>query len=417
MKNIFYGWRMVGAASGIQFLQAGLLYQAFGAYVAILTEERGWSKTALSGGSAVQAMEAAVLGPLLGWIIDRFGPKWMIRAGVLLMGAGFMILSQLDSLMGFYGAIIVIAFGSSLCGFFPLNVAVINWFDRQRGKALSGVAMGLALGGVAVPAVAWAMVEFGWRNTAFGSGLLIMLVGFPLATVFRSRPEDFGEVPDGKEFVARAEKDETMGPRRLSPGFTATEAMRTSAFWLLAFGHGFALFVVTAVNTHAISHMKEGLGYTVTQASLVITIMTLFQIAGVALGWFIGDRFPKRFIAAGCMVGHCLGMLLLTYASNPVMLVLFAVVHGTAWGLRGPFMQALRADYFGREAIGKIMGFSSLIIVIGQVGGPVIAGYLTDVTGNYELGFTVLALAAGAGTLMFLNARPPAPPVRPAAAA
>ncbi|MGB7181758.1 MAG: MFS transporter, partial [Burkholderiaceae bacterium] len=142
MKNIFYGWRMVGAASGIQFLQAGLLYQAFGAYVAILTEERGWSKTALSGGSAVQAMEAAVLGPLLGWIIDRFGPKWMIRAGVLLMGAGFMILSQLDSLMGFYGAIIVIAFGSSLCGFFPLNVAVINWFDRQRGKALSGVAMG-----------------------------------------------------------------------------------------------------------------------------------------------------------------------------------------------------------------------------------------------------------------------------------
>ncbi|MGB7182516.1 MAG: MFS transporter, partial [Burkholderiaceae bacterium] len=111
------------------------------------------------------------------------------------------------------------------------------------------------------------------------------------------------------------------------------------------------------------------------------------------------------------------GMLLLTYASNPVMLVLFAVVHGTAWGLRGPFMQALRADYFGREAIGKIMGFSSLIIVIGQVGGPVIAGYLTDVTGNYELGFTVLALAAGAGTLMFLNARPPAPPVRPAAAA
>lgn len=75
-------------------------------------------------------------------------------------------------------------------------------------------------------------------------------------------------------------------------------------------------------------------------------------------------------------------------------------------------MQALRADYFGRQAIGKIMGFSSLIIVIGQIGGPLIAGYLADITGNYEVGFTLLALTAGLGTLLFLNARPPVPPNR-----
>lgn len=75
-------------------------------------------------------------------------------------------------------------------------------------------------------------------------------------------------------------------------------------------------------------------------------------------------------------------------------------------------MQALRADYFGRHAIGKIMGFSSLIIVIGQIGGPLIAGYLADITGNYEVGFTLLALTAGLGTLLFLYARPPVPPNR-----
>lgn len=411
MKNIFHGWRMVGAASGIQFLQAGLLYQAFGAYVAVLTEERGWSKTALAGGSAVQAMEAALLGPLLGWIIDRFGPKWMIRVGVLALGAGFMLLSQIETLAGFYGAIIIIALGSSLCGFFPLNVSVINWFDKQRARALSAVAMGLALGGVMVPLVAWTMQSWGWRNTAMASGLLIILIGFPLATVFRSRPEDYGEVPDGHAFVDKSQANALVGPRVPPPEFSARQALRTRAFWFLALGHGFALFVVTAVNTHAITHMKEGLGYTVTQASVVITAMTLFQIAGVALGWYIGDRFIKRFVAAGCMVGHCIGLLMLTFATGPVMLGLFAIIHGTAWGLRGPFMQAIRADYFGRAAIGKIMGFSSLIIVIGQVGGPVLAGLMTDMTGNYQMGFTLLATIAGLGTLLFLFAPPPQLPV------
>ena len=119
--KIFYGWRMVAAGGGIQFLQAGLLHQAFGAYFAILTEEFGWSKTSLSGAAALQPMEAAVLGPVLGWIIDRFGPQGMIRIGVVTFGIGFMLLSQIESLAGFYGAFLVIALGASLCGFFPIN--------------------------------------------------------------------------------------------------------------------------------------------------------------------------------------------------------------------------------------------------------------------------------------------------------
>jgi hypothetical protein len=69
MKRIFYGWYMVAAGSGLQFLQAGLMTQAFGAYVAVLQEERGWSKTALSGAAALQQMEVAILGPVLGWFI------------------------------------------------------------------------------------------------------------------------------------------------------------------------------------------------------------------------------------------------------------------------------------------------------------------------------------------------------------
>ena len=402
--KIFYGWRMVAAGSGIQFLQAGLLHQAFGAYFALLTAEFGWSKTALSGAAALQPMEAAVLGPALGWIIDRFGPQGMIRIGVVTFGIGFMLLSQIESLVGFYGAFLVIALGASLCGFFPINVAIIHWFEKFRARALSALSLGLAFGGVCVPLVAWAMQTWGWRATAFGSGLLAILVGWPLARLFRRRPEDVGETIDGlPPAVAQAGEQEASGPRE----FTTREALRTSAFWLLSLGHAFSLLVVYAVSVHAITHMKEGLGYTLAQASLIITLMTASQVCGVLLGWWIGDKYEKRLLAAGCMLMHGAGLLMLTYATGTGMLVAFALLHGGAWGLRGPFMQAIRADYFGRRSIGMILGLSALIIVIGQIGGPILAGIFADITGNYRMGFTVLAILAILGSLFFLLAKRP----------
>jgi MFS family permease len=161
------------------------------------------------------------------------------------------------------------------------------------------------------------------------------------------------------------------------------------------------------VNVHAISHMKEGLGYSVAQASFVITMMTLAQGVGLLMGAALGDRWDKRIVSAGCMLGHAVGLLMLTYAMHPAMLVGFAVFHGMAWGLRGPFMQAIRADYFGVQAIGMILGISAFLISIGQIGGPMVAGAFADATGNYRMGFTVLSLIAGAGSLLFLFAKKP----------
>ena len=408
--RLFYGWYMVAAGSAMQFLQAGLMTQSFGAYVAVLQAERGWSKTALAGAAALQQMESAILGPVLGWFIDRFGPQGMIRVGIVVFGLGLMLLSQTDSLGAFYGCFLVIALGSSLCGFFPVNVALINWFERWRARALSSMSIGLALGGISVPLVAWSLQTFGWRATAFSSGVIAILVGLPLGMVIKRRPEDHGYTVDGlpahsHELHAAAAID----PRR---DFTAREALRTPAFWLLSLGHGFALFVVHAVSVHSITHMKQGLGYTLEQASLVYTLLTLSQIGGVAIGWLIGDRYEKRLIAATCMLMHMAGLLLLTYAANVAMVLAFAILHGAGWGLRGPFMQAIRADYFGRSAIGMILGLSFMIIVVGQVGGPMLAGLFADMTGSYRTGFTILALLAGLGSLFFVVARKPERPLR-----
>jgi len=403
---------MVGAGASLQFLLAGLMTQSFGAYVAVLQAERGWSKTALSGAAALQQMEAAILGPLLGWLIDRFGPQGIIRFGIVVFGCGLMLLSQTDSLLAFYGAFLVIAVGASCCGLFPINVALIHWFERWRARALSSMSIGLALGGISVPAVAWSLSTHGWRVTAFASGVIAIVVGLPIAMVIKRRPEDHGDTVDGLPPAAPAVAGAAAAPPDPRRDFTAREALRTSAFWLLSLGHGFALLVVHAVSVHSITHMKQGLGYTLEQASFVYTLLTLSQIGGVCIGWLIGDRYEKRLIAACCMLMHMSGLLLLTYAVNAPMVLAFAVLHGAAWGLRGPFMQALRADYFGRSAIGMILGLSLMIVVIGQAGGPMIAGAFADLTGSYRVGFTLLALLAGLGSLFFVLARQPERPLR-----
>ena len=419
MKRLFYGWKMVGAATGLQFLQAGLMTQAFGGYVALLSEERGWSKTSLAGAAALQQMEVALLGPVLGWLLDRFGPRVFVRAGVVLFGLGLMALSRIDTLPAFYACFVLIALGTGFCGFFPLNVAIIHWFERARARAMSSMSLGLAFGGIVVPLVAWSLQTHGWRATALGSGVLAIVVGLPLASMIYNRPSDKGEVVDG----IRAEASPVSTSKTVESAeagtrdFTAREAVRTPAFWLLSLGHGFALFVVHAVTVHAIAHLKEGLGYSLEQAALVISLVTLSQIGGVMVGWSIGDRYDKRLISAACMLMHMMGLLMLTYAANAAMVFGFAVLHGVAWGLRGPFMQALRADYFGRSAIGMILGLSFLIIMIGQIGGPMIAGLCADLTGDYRLGFTLLALLVGMGSVFFLAAKKPVRPTSASAAA
>ena len=400
----FYGWRIVAAGGSLQFLQSLLLNQAFGAYVAVLVEERGWSKTALSAAAALKSTESAVLGPVLGWMIDRFGSQGMIRAGIITFGIGFMLLSQIDSLATFYAAFVILALGSSMCSNFAVSVTIIQWFEKQRARALSMMQFGSALGGMFVVLVGLSIQTFGWRTTAFASGVIAIVVGWPVSRVIRSRPEDHGLTMDGAPPISA---DTKHADAPAGPAFSAREALRTSAFWLISLEHGFSLLVVQAINVHAITHIKEGLGYSLALASLVFTLVTVGQFFGVMLGWVVGDRFAKRKVAAACMLMHAAGLLMLTYAVGPVTLVLAALVHGLGWGLRGPFMQAIRADYFGRRSIGLIIGLSSLITVIGNIAGPIVAGAFADVTGDYRTGFTLLALLAALGSLFFWVAKPP----------
>ncbi|MDA1010342.1 MAG: MFS transporter, partial [Chloroflexi bacterium] len=191
--------------------------------------------------------------------------------------------------------------------------------------------------------------------------------------------------------------------------FTLREALREPSFWWLSFGHGAALFVVGAVNVHMVSHLNESLGYSLGAASGVYSAVTLLFMFGTLAGGWIGDHHSKRLMAFGCMGMHAVGMVLLSHAQNFAMVVAFVLLHGLAWGMRGPQMAALRADYFGRASFGTIMGISNMIVILGAIAGPLIAGYLYDQTGNYRIGFDILAACSAVGSVFFALARRPAP--------
>lgn len=457
----FYGWRLLAAAGTIQLMLGALLTQSFGLYVAAIGQEMGWSKATLAGAAALQSVESALIGPVLGWLLDRLGTQVAIRWGLVTFGAGLMLMSQVDSVALFYLAAVLMAVGASLGGYFALSVTIVHWFQVHRARALSALSVGLACGGLVVPLIAASMQRYGWRVTALASGAFVIVAGWALARVIHGRPEDVGQRVDGAPPVlplaqagvatadgradaagvplraypadTRRASDATTaatastvsdacaasetpvaagaGPTAplAEPAFTAAQALRTRAFWLLAMGHGLALLVVTAVNVHAVSHMTQGVGISVTDAGWIITLMTLAQLGGVLFGVAAGDRFDKRHVTAACMFAHAAGLLCLTWSTQMGHLVAFALLHGVAWGLRGPLMQAMRADYFGRRAIGAIFGLSATIVAVGQICGPMMAGVMADLTGDYRVGFTVIALMALAGSWAFLQARRPPP--------
>jgi MFS family permease len=406
VPRVFYGWWMVGAGFGLELLIGALMFHAYGAYAVLLREEFGWSKTLLSAAFSMARAESGIFGPIQGWLTDRFGPRALMRTGMLIFAAGFMLFSRLDGPVTFFATFFMMAVGASLGGYLPISVALVSWFRRRRALALSMSGMGMSIGGLLTPLVVASLSHFGWRATALASGVVVLLVGLPLAQIVRHRPEAYGLTPDGD------------GPRPVAGivmpaalevrSFTAREAMRTRAFWYISLGHAAALLVVSAVMVHMVIHVTERLGYSLHQAGAVVALLTVMQATGQLTGGWLGDRFSKRWICAACMLGHASALMVLGLATAFWMVLAFAVMHGLSWGMRGPLMAAIRADYFGAGSFGMISGVSSMVIMLGMMLGPLVAGVLADRTGSYVAGFSVLAAVAAAGSLAFVLARRPA---------
>lgn len=417
-RRLFLGWWVVGGSILLQTLMAGLFMQAYGTYVAVWQADFGWSATVFATAFALQRGLIAILSPFQGWLLDRFGPRLVIRVGLVIAALGFMLLSQVETVIGFYLAFSVLAMGVALAGFLSLTSTVVNWFERRRSSALALMQIGISIGGFAVPIVAWALTTYGWRPTAIASAVLLLVAGFPVTWMIRSTPEDYGLHPDGDEpplevgseldrDTPEASASELVGHPSARRDYSTSEALQTRAFWLIALGHATAVSVVAAVTVHIVVHLNEGVGLSLQFAATIIAILTGAALVGQIVGGVLGDRFDKRHIATIAMIGHAIALLMVAYGHTVPWVLAFAGLHGLSWGMRGPLMQAMRADYFGRSSFAKIMGVSVTLVMMGQIIGPVLVGVLADATGSYSSGFALLAGAVGLGSLCFLFLSPP----------
>lgn len=412
-SRIFYGWLVVIAGFGMFMLGGGLLMHAFGTYVKLLEADFGWSRTQLSIAFSMQRIESGFLGPIQGWMVDRYGPRAVMVIGMLLFGGGFIAFSVVDSLLWFYVVFIIMATGQSFGSMMSLSASLVSFFRRRRGLALGIVGTGMATGGLVQPIVVAGLEAWGWRTMAVVSGLIIFAVGLPLAGLVRHRPQELGLLPDGDEPGRQAGGNGASegGPAYIEEvSFTTREAMRTRSFWLLSIGHAAGLMTVGAMLVHFVPHVTEELDISLGAAAQMVTLMTAMLVIGMVSAGWLGDRIDKRAIIVTAMFGHLAAMLIMAWASAVLLVALAAAIQGVAWGARGPLTQALRADYFGTASFGKIMGFSSLIIMMGMTIGPLAAGGIYDLTGSYTPAFIFMAIAVGLGSLCFVFSNKPEPP-------
>jgi len=413
-SRVFYGWWIVAGAAAMQGLFSLLYYQSFGAYLVFFKREFNWGTGALSGAYAMARLESSIIAPIQGWLLDKLSPRMLMRVGAVMVGGGFIMLSQVNSLFSYYVAYAIISIGASLAGFLTINITVARWFERWRTRAISLTMIGGGIGGLGAPLLAWSLETFGWRETAFVSGVATMLVCLPLAQLMRESPERYGMLPDG-DLRAVEHGDEVGDDHRrvVLEGFTLKQALRNQSFWYLGIGHGMALLAVSVINTHLIIHLVQLLDLSVTAAAAVFTVILATQVVAQVIGGIMGDRYSKRLLATGAMIGHALAMLILAMTSALWLIFAAAIIHGAAWGIRGPLMTTIRAEYFGRRALGTIMGFGTTFAMVGSTIGPVFAGLMVDITGSYRLAFFTIAVVVGLSAFSFLLAVKPDFPGRP----
>jgi MFS family permease len=173
-----------------------------------------------------------------------------------------------------------------------------------------------------------------------------------------------------------------------------------------------AVIIISAVTVHQFAHLEQGVGLSSSAAAFMVGVMGVATVVGRILGGIMGDRGDMRYLAAGAMVGTSIALAIFALATALWHVLVFAVLYGIFWGMRGPMMSSIRGQYFGRTSFGAITGAAGILTTACSIVGPIFAGYMADTQGNYVQGFFVLAIVSGLGSIFFILTKRPAPPVR-----
>ncbi len=385
-----------------------------GAQALVLPLERdlATTRTAITFAFSLSRLEGGVTGPIEGYLIHWIGPRRYMMAGWVFFGAGFILLSLSTSLYQFYGSFLMITLGQSVAGFLPIITVLINWFFRWRGRVIAIYQLGGSIGALLVPVWAWSIQDYGWRSSCLVVGILTIAIGLPLAAMMRNNPEEHGYLPDGDQpsdgdasHAATGDADDShsaAGPNEES--ITVGQALRGGNFWFLSLAHSAGITAWGALRVHQIP-ATVAIGMSEVTAATLLSFTLIMAAPGRLIGGFLGDKIGLRRVAASAFILQSIAVLILTFSTTFVQVVIFAIVFGLSFGMRGTLMTVLRAEVFGRENFSRLAGFMDPISSVSVVIAPLFAAFMYDTTQSYQFAFIVLAVLNCSGALLLLGLR------------
>lgn len=424
VRGVFYGWWLVGISVVLLTLMALSVFQGLGTFLVALQREFGWSRTVLSGAFSLSRAQGAVIGPIEGWLIDKVGNRRMILFGYLLMAFGFLMFSQVGNnkfwdigvfrlesgVWQFYIAFITISLGSGVGGWLAIMALLNNWFVRQRSLAIATSMSGIHLGGLLVPVLALGIELYGFRLTTFGIAIFLVALILPVFTLLRDKPEDMGLLPDGGRASPRHPTERsTAQPASADddePEFTAMQALRTRAFWILTIVHMSSSVSIVTLALHLAPKLTD-MGMSLSGAGSIVLIYTILALPTQFVAGWLADRMPKPPLIFFFIFLQGVAIMLVAVTDQIFMALIFAIMYGIGFGGRIPLLTSIRGEYFGRKAFATIMGLSQMPNNICMIFAPLFAGFMFDTTGTYFIPFAFFGLLNVLGAFLMLTVKRP----------
>lgn len=407
-RRIYRGWWVSLGGAFNMVLSSGPTYQASSVLFKAIEDEFGWSRALISGVASFGRFGGAMLGPVEGWLTDRFGSGKMVLAGFTMGGVGLILFSFIQGPLQYYFAFFLLSLGFSVGGFVPSITAVNAWMVRNRATAMSFVIGGSSIAGLLVPPMVWSIATYGWRPTVFVIGVIALVLGPLVARLLGKRPTQEEIEEQTRQPVAPGRRSS----RTRLYDFTPKEALRTPAFWSISMTHMLVNLSTGAISGHLFLHLTDANGVNLEDeiASGVVPIMVVTTFVFQLAGGIMGDRISKRILVPFLLLIQGAALVILAIADNFFLAAVFAVVWGVGFGARTPLLHAMRGEYFGRRHFGTILGLSSFPMSIGITLAPFVMGLVHDFQHTYEWSLYVLAGTCVLASVTILFAKRPIPP-------
>jgi MFS family permease len=388
------GWFLVAALFITLVLVFGGGYDTVPVFVpALLKGFPNWSRAQVSLLPSVLALSAGISVLPVGWLVDRIEARIVIIAGALLAGGAFFLAGASHSLTTMMGAYLILGVGISAGTVLPASLVLANWFTERRGLAMGIALSGSTVGGSVMTLVAGHVFQVAsWRTAYFVLALPMIIVVVPLvAFIVRSRPP--GTIP-----MTVAESAELLD------GFEMGEALRTRSFWLIALANFCFAFTATASLIHLVAYL-EGLGYKISAAALVVSLVFAFAALGKVIMGFAADRLTARIALTLCFVIQAIGLSTVFGAARVGTILVFVPVYGMSIAAPLMLLPLLVAESLGIKRYGSLSGLAGLAQTFGAMIGPIAAGRIFDLTRSYSLAFEVCIAGMIIGALVSYSCR------------